>query len=140
MQSIIDFWPALRDPSRIITELLYENAEASIMPGDLWAFQRLQIENSEFCWEFAAKYGQLEFIKYLHENQIEGCTICTMKWATLNGRINIVKFLCENRTEGCTANAIDWARDRGYFSIAEYIRDCYPHLIEGYCLRSSRHR
>ena len=37
-----------------------------------------------------------------------------MNWAVANGDLDVVKFLHENRTEGCTKRTMDWAAGYGY--------------------------
>ena len=51
--------------------------------------------------------GDLDVVKWLHENRSEGCSIWAMDYAANNGHLEIVKFLHENRTEGCTTCAMD---------------------------------
>lgn len=45
-----------------------------------------------------AKNGDIEVIKWLHANQIEGCTINAMDRAVYYGHLNVVKFLYAERT------------------------------------------
>ena len=52
--------------------------------------------------DWAAKYGHLEIVKWLHVNRTEGCTKNAMDLAAENGHLEVVKWLHENRTEGCT--------------------------------------
>ena len=54
------------------------------------------------------KSGDLEIMKWLHDNNVKGCTIA-MDCAALKGQLNTVKWLHENRTEGSTNNAMNLA-------------------------------
>ncbi len=65
----------------------------------------------------AAANGHLEVIKWLHENRMEGCTTCAMDRAAENGHLDVVKWLHENRNEGCTTDAMDYAASNGYEKI-----------------------
>ena len=49
--------------------------------------------------DLAAKNGDLEMVKLLHENCEEGCTTRAMDSAAENGHLEIVKFLHKNRKE-----------------------------------------
>lgn len=70
--------------------------------------------------DFAARLGQLNVIKFLHENRTEGCTTDAMDFAAMRGRLDIVKFLNENRAEGYVY-AMDRAATYGHFDIVKYL-------------------
>ncbi len=56
----------------------------------------------------AAKYNQLNIIKYHHDkNKIFTTTV--MNKAAWKGHLEVVKWLHENRNEGCTTCAMDVA-------------------------------
>jgi ankyrin repeat protein len=60
------------------------------------------LDKRMYPWIWAAKNGDLDFLKRLHENKTDGyifskCTTDVMNWAANNGRIDIVKYLYENR-------------------------------------------
>ena len=77
--------------------------------------------------EYAALYGHIEIVKYLHENThlsgVEGCTTFAMNMAASNGHIEIVKYLHENRTEGCTTYAMDNAARNGHIDIVKWLHE-----------------
>ena len=50
--------------------------------------------------DYAARYGHLDIVKWLHENRTEGCTTHAMNGTVRYGHLEIVKWLHENRTEG----------------------------------------
>lgn len=76
----------------------------------------------------AAEKGRLENVRFLHENRTEGCTTRAMDGAARNGHLEVVKFLHENRPEGCTTSAMDGAARNGHF---EVIRFLHEHRREG---------
>lgn len=57
--------------------------------------------------DFAACWGSLRSVRWLHENRTEGCTTEAMDWAAINGHGDVVAYLHENRPEGCTSRALD---------------------------------
>src|SRR3989304_1963442 len=68
--------------------------------------ERINLEKAiKIGWDKLAENGNLDVIKWLHENRTEGCTKCAMDDAAENGYLKIVKFLHENRREGCTTKA-----------------------------------
>ena len=77
----------------------------------------------------AAKYGHLDVLKYLHFNNIGICTTRAMDWAAENGYLDVVEFLHYNRSEGCTTDAIDLAAKFKYLRVVEWLLD---HRKEGY--------
>lgn len=74
-------------------------------------FEENLIDFKDFrdAWSGAAEGGHLHIIKYLHTNNIAGCTTRAMDIAAIKGRLDVVQFLYYNRTEGCTKDAIDLA-------------------------------
>ncbi|GMF29523.1 unnamed protein product [Phytophthora fragariaefolia] len=71
----------------------------------------------------AAERGRLDIVRFLHENRLEGCTTRAMDGAARNGHLNVVKFLHENRTEGCTTNAMDGAARNGHFEVLRFLHE-----------------
>ena len=59
--------------------------------------------------EFASQNGDLNILKFFHDNQKKGFTTRAMDFASAYGHLDIVKFLHENRKEGCTESAMNWA-------------------------------
>ena len=74
-------------------------------------------------WDWAAKKGHLEIVKWLHENRTEGCTTAAMNCAARNGHLEVVKWLHENRTEGCTEWAMDLAAENGHLDVVKWLND-----------------
>jgi len=89
------------------------------------SFYRLNISYnySEKHLDYAASLGNLEVIKWLHENRQEGCTINAMNWAAYNGYIEVVKWLHENRKEGCTIKAMDYAAENGHLEVVKWLHE-----------------
>lgn len=77
---------------------------------------------------YAAQYGHLDVVKFLHEHRTEGCTVNAMTYAATEGHLEIVKFLHEHRNEGCTTFAMDEAASKGYFDIVKFLHE---HRKEG---------
>ncbi len=80
-------------------------------------------------WNWAAKNGHLDVVKWLHTNRIEGCSTDAMDWAAQNGHLDVVKWLHENRTEGCSNCAtctINLAANNGHHDVAKWL---YEHRI-----------
>jgi tRNA (Thr-GGU) A37 N-methylase len=50
--------------------------------------------------DYAARYGHLEVVKWLHANRREGCTVHAMDYAAQHGHLELVEWLHHNRTEG----------------------------------------
>jgi hypothetical protein len=73
--------------------------------------------------DLAARFGQLEVVKWLHENRTEGCTVEAMNKAASNGHLEVVKWLHENRTEGCTVLAMEWAAENGHLEVVKWLHE-----------------
>lgn len=96
------------------------------MVGDLRLFQWLEANDSSFpCSEAvmdaATQMGQLEMIRYLHENRTEGCTASAMDQAASNGHLDVVRFLHEYRTEGGSQFMVTYAARNGHLDIVRYL-------------------
>ncbi|KAJ3095246.1 hypothetical protein HDU97_007132 [Phlyctochytrium planicorne] len=76
----------------------------------------------------AAGRGFLDIVKYLHENSRVGCTNIAMDHAAANGHLEVVKFLHFNRTEGCTQNAMDEAARNCHLDVVVFL---HTHRTEG---------
>lgn len=68
---------------------------------------RTALRCSTNAMDYAAMYGHLEIVKWLHENRTEGCTTNAMDSART---LKMVKSLHANRAEGCTTGAMDWVQ------------------------------
>ena len=79
--------------------------------------------------DVAASSGNLELVKFLHENRTEGCTVNAMNGAARNGHLDIVEWLHLNRNEGCTTNAMDGAAANGHINVLEWL---HANRSEGY--------
>jgi hypothetical protein len=64
------------------------------------------IISEHYIWMDAAMEDNLNMIKFLHNNKIDGCTEFVMDGAARNGHLHIVKWLHKNRTEGCTLDVL----------------------------------
>ncbi|KAM9964653.1 hypothetical protein ACTFIW_004427 [Dictyostelium discoideum] len=71
--------------------------------------------------DLSARHGDLEILKFLHENRKEGATVNAMDLSAQYGHLEVVKFLHENRAEGCTKNAISMAVENGHYEIVKFL-------------------
>jgi len=76
---------------------------------------------SEYAMDSAANNGHLNVVQFLHENRTEGCTTAAIDTAAMNGHFDVIQFLTENRNEGCTTDAIDYAVEIGRIDIVKYL-------------------
>ncbi|GMF41739.1 unnamed protein product [Phytophthora lilii] len=76
----------------------------------------------------AAANGELEAVKWLHENRSEGCTTAAMDEAAANGHLGVLQWLHENRSEGCTAHAMDFAASNGHLEVVQWLQ---AHTLAG---------
>ncbi|XP_063899860.1 uncharacterized protein LOC135119379 [Zophobas morio] len=76
---------------------------------------------SSEIWNLCATEGNLETIKFLHNNNAGGCTPEVVDLAAKNNHLDIIKYLRENRSEGCTPYALNNAIQGGYTNIASYL-------------------
>ena len=100
-------------------------AESSVKNGNLWIVVEFgeDIKFTEWSMNYAAQYGHLKIVKWLHHNRNEGCTMWAMDMAAGNGHLEIVKFLHENRSEGCTINAMDYAAKNGHLEVVKFLHE-----------------
>lgn len=80
--------------------------------------------DSESVLDAAANSGNLQLVKYIHENLDESniCTCLGMMMATIRGHFEVVKFLTENRSEDLRIpQAYIAAKREGHLCIAEYL-------------------
>jgi len=69
--------------------------------------------------DWAADYGHLEIIKWLHANGYNGTTDA-MNYASLHGYLNIVKWLHANGYN-CTTDAMDYAAENGHLNVVKWL-------------------
>jgi hypothetical protein len=74
-------------------------------------------------WNKCSSVGDLEIIKWLHKNNIEGCSSVAMDIASDNGHLEVVKWLHFNRTEGCTRDAMDYASENGHLEVVKWLHE-----------------
>lgn len=103
--------------------------DAAALIGDIdivkWAHENIRDCCSISAMAYAAKNGHLEIIKWLHENRTEGCTSAAMDNAVWSGFFEVVKWLHENRTEGCSYYAFHYAAQYSRFEILEWLLENY---------------
>ena len=113
-------------------EFSTDSMDLLVISGNLDIIRWFHQNRTEGCsfkaMDYAAKEGHIEIVKWLHENRTEGCSSNAMDFAAENGHLNIVKWLHNNRTEGCTTNAIDYAAKNGHIEIVKWF---YENRDEG---------
>ena len=73
--------------------------------GNLQVVQYLTLMGascSSNAMNYAAQYGHLETVKWLHENRSEGCLSSAMELASQNGHLETLKWLYLKRSDGCS--------------------------------------
>ncbi|KAJ3266920.1 hypothetical protein HDU76_011888, partial [Blyttiomyces sp. JEL0837] len=71
----------------------------------------------------AAEFGRLSIVKFLHNPRKEGCTVKAMNKAASQGYLSVVKFIHYNRSEGCTINAMEEAASKGHLETVCWLHE-----------------
>ena len=90
--------------------------------------------------DYAAQFGHLDVVKWLHENRTEGCTTDAMDLAAKNGHLETVKWLAKNRREGSETacmldhafkitKAMNWAIIKGRLDIVKVLFKKFPRYV-----------
>ena len=74
-----------------------------------------------------ARKGDLEGIKWLHQNRKEGYSSYAMNLAAENGHLNVIQWVHQNRKERCTTFSMNFAAANGHLLADEV---CNEHLLE----------
>lgn len=82
--------------------------------------------------DIAAKYGNLDIVRYLHENRPMEASSHAFDFAAACGYLDIVKFLHYNRSEGGTFDAIDGAAANGNLDIVMWVTENVPESEASY--------
>jgi hypothetical protein len=116
-------------PTEIIDEIIIRtDFQTAITLHNEYAIKKLYNPKIHH-WEWAAKYGHLEVIKWLHVNRTEGCTYWAMNYAAEHGHLEVVKWLRVNRTESCTYWAMHGAAENGHLEVIKWL---YENRTEDY--------
>lgn len=78
--------------------------------------------------DVAAVCGNLEVLKWLHDNTSAGCTTDAMDIAASDGRLDMVLWFHKNRREGCTSDAMNRAAANGHLEVVKWL---YENRSEG---------
>ncbi|RHY16214.1 hypothetical protein DYB30_004791 [Aphanomyces astaci] len=78
--------------------------------------------------DYAATYGELDTVRWLHEHRAEGCSLDAMNHASNNGHLPVVEFLHLHRPEGCNSHAMDLAASNGHLQVVQWL---HAHRTEG---------
>ncbi len=71
--------------------------------------------------DYAAQYGHLECLKFLHSIG-KDCTTYAMDYAAANGHLECIQFL-HSIGKDCTENVIDLAMENGHLDIVKWLRE-----------------
>lgn len=90
-----------------------------------WVLKNTNEEISQYAFNMAAYYGNLEILKWLYENRPNesmkekhhNIMDCASTW----GHLEVVQWLHENRTEGCTKKAMDLAAKNGQLEMVKWL-------------------
>ena len=126
-----------KDDKQIIEWFILENQYCKRSPGDvfrksaeskmLWTIlHNVTLNGSNRAMDAAAKIGDVEIVKWVHENIQDCCTTWAMDYAAMNGHFQVVKCLHEKRTEGCTTDAMDLAAANGHLEIVKWLHENKP--------------
>lgn len=85
---------------------------------------------SERSVSWTASSGHVKVLKHLHQEHLGDWTPYAMEHAAFDGQFETVKFLHQKRV-GCTSRAIDNAARAGHYEIVKFLCCRYPHLIDG---------
>ena len=78
--------------------------------------------NENAC-AYAASGGQLECLKYLHEEVKAPWDFWTAKWAARNGHLHILEYLVERKYDKYNGDACQWAAKYGHFDCLKYLHE-----------------
>ena len=73
----------------------------------------------------ACNFGRLDVIKYM-SNKGHTFTVSAMDQAVIYGQLEIVKWLHENRNEGCSGHTIDHVAQHGHWEIVRFLKNNRP--------------
>ncbi|POM57886.1 Hypothetical protein PHPALM_37543, partial [Phytophthora palmivora] len=95
--------------------------------GHLDVVKWLHVHRREGCtslaMDSAAREGHLDVVKWLHENRDEGCSPMALTSASGSGHLDMVRWLHDNRSEGCTSTTMARAIAAGHFDVVLFLRD-----------------
>ena len=78
--------------------------------------------NERAC-AFAALYGHLECLKYLHEEAKAPWDSVTASWAASNGQLHILEYLVERKYDKYDEGACQLAAENGHLDCLKYLRE-----------------
>ncbi|KAJ1547211.1 hypothetical protein HK405_006452 [Cladochytrium tenue] len=117
---------AQSDPSVYTEGLLDKIAVAGNLPA-LRYFLGLGLRGlTSFAITYAAEYGYLDMVQWLHQNRSEAAASMTaIDEAAGNGHLDIVRYLHENggSTFDCSTSAMDRAASRGHLDIVRFLHE-----------------
>ncbi len=121
------FWEIWRDPYLLAFIFSFNHGTNGDIAARIGYLDGIRYSTNliftDDAMDYAARYGHLDVIKWLHENRIEGCTPYAMLWASANDHLDVIKFLHENREEGCSVWAMNRAAASGHLHIVKWLHE-----------------
>ena len=77
----------------------------------------------EWACAFAALKGQLECLKYLHEEVKAPWDSLTARWAALNGHLHIFEYLVERKFDKYSGFECQFAAEKGHLDCLKYLHE-----------------
>ncbi|CAL6396545.1 unnamed protein product [Bathycoccus prasinos] len=77
----------------------------------------------EWACAFAALKGQLECLKYLHEEVKAPWDSITASWAAENGHLHILEYLVERNYDKYNERACKYAAEKGHLDCLKYLHE-----------------
>ena len=96
--------------------------------GDLNGIKWKNKYNFEFTTktqDYAAGFGHLEVVKWLHYNHFEGFTTDAINGAAYFGHLEVVKWIYRNKKEAYAENAIENAEVSGHLEVVKFLKDTF---------------
>ena len=78
---------------------------------------------NDYACACAARYGQLECLKYLHEEGKAPWDGNTAAWAAQEGHLHILEYLVERKYDRYNERACQWAAKHGHLDCLKYLHE-----------------
>ncbi|EFA81847.1 hypothetical protein PPL_05079 [Heterostelium album PN500] len=120
--SSIETFKLFYDQGFACSDTVFRNATISgNLPLLKWLHSNTTYKCTDSMY-LASDYNYFDILKWLNENRSgEGCSYNEMDVAATNGNLEIVRFLHQNRSEGCSYNAFDGAAENGHLHVVQWL-------------------
>ena len=72
-------------------------------------------------YDYCCYKNKLDIIKWLHQENITGCTSQTLIVAALNGNLKMIKWLLENKQVNCPTVIMDYTASHGHLKVIKWL-------------------